>query len=157
MNNNPEIKLKNENFPLKTELEMDLESILSHESIFEFVNLHYMRDLGNDTPASSAEMEEAFRSFIYSLGFKGAKVEAFIQRAMTSIDDYDFTDKFDNIKQMKNTDYGDEIYSIDFDKNIQNFQNTEKTTVSNSELFRNKHKNNPFYIDPNPNKKPKEQ
>lgn len=152
-------KLENTNFPEKTdkELEMDLESILSHESIFKFVNLHYMNDLGNDTPASSAEMEEAFRSFIYSLGFKGAKVEGFIKRAMTSIDDYDFTDKFDNINQMKNTDYGKNVFGLDVESNISDFKLKNKNAISQSELFRNKHKNNPFYIDPNPNPKPKKQ
>lgn len=160
MNNQNEFKLENENFPEKTEaeLEMDLESILSHESIFNFVNLHYMNDLGNDTPASPAEMEEAFRSFVYSLGFKGPKVESFIQRAITSIDDYDYTDKFDNIDQMKNSDYGSKIFGLDVESNISDFKidkkNEPNSEISQSQKFKNKHKNNPFYIDPFEIKKP---
>lgn len=149
-----EFKLENENFPEKTEaeLELDLESILSHESIFKFVNLHYMNDLGNDTPPSSAEMEEAFRSFVFSLGFKGPKVESFIQRAMSSIDDYDYTDKFDNLDQIKNANYGNKLFGLDSYSNISDFKidqkNESNNELSNSHKFRNKHKNNPFYIDP---------
>lgn len=156
---NPELDLGlNQN----SELNIDLNSLISPEAIFNFVNLHYRIDLGNDTPASSAEMEEAFRSYVYSLGVKGPRVEQFIKRAMTSIDDYDFTDKFDNINQTKNSNYGKKVFSsdIDYETNINNIENNlENKKENNSELsssktFKEKHKNNPFYIDPFAIKKP---
>lgn len=152
---NPELDLGlNQN----SELNIDLNSLISPEAIFNFVNLHYRIDLGNDTPASSAEMEEAFRSYVYSLGVKGPRVEAFIQRAMTSIDDYDYTDKFDNIDQSLGTEYGRKVFGLDVDKSVEDFkianQMENSSNQSDSKTFKETHKNNPFYIDPFQVKKP---
>lgn len=143
---------------LNQELNIDLDSLISPESIFNFVNQHYRSDLGNDTPSSGAEMEDAFRSMLHRMGIKGPKVEAFIQRAMTSIDDYDYTDKFDNIDQSLGTEYGRKVFGLDVDKSVEDFkianQMENSSNQSDSKTFKETHKNNPFYIDPFQVKKP---
>lgn len=160
--------LSNEMQPDKSEaeLEADLEHLVSPEVIFNFVRMHYMRDDGNDTPPSGAELEESFRSFISQLGYRGPKVEFFIQRAMNSIDDYDYTDKFDNIDQTLGSNYGKRIFGSEIDNdllsdvaNLHLYEEpdlgTSKSINNNPEpSFREKHKNNPFFIDPFAPKKP---
>lgn len=154
MNDNPklepinEVNLVNSQFPNKTEseLEQDLEHLLSPEAVFNFVRLHYMNDDGNDTPPSSAEIEELFRSYVSKLGYKGPKIERFIQNAMQSIDDYDYTDKFDNIDQSLQSSYGKKIFGNDLEVNSSDFIIDKPKQAAPS--FKEKHKNNPFYIDP---------
>lgn len=150
----------------ESDLEMELEQHVSPEAIFKFVQLHYQQDDGNDSPATSAELEESFRSYITQLGYRGPKVEMFIQRAMSSIDDYDYSDKFDNINQTLGSDYGRKTFSNDIDDDLMmaisetKWHNEEpdlgssKSLKNNDLSFRDKHKNNPFYIDPFAPKKP---
>lgn len=156
--------LSNDSKPDKSEaeLEAELESLVSPEVIFNFVRMHYMHDDGNDTPPNGAELEEAFRSFIFQLGYRGPKVEFFIKRAMTSIDDYDYTDKFDNIDQTLGSSYGKRIFGSEIDNdllsdvaNLHLYEEPDlgtKNAINNKpeqeQSFKDKHKNNPFYIDP---------
>ncbi len=174
MKNSPKLEpsqsrnLINENDKSKSEseLEMELEQHISPESVFNFVRNHYMNDDGNDSPPTGAELEESFRSYIYQLGYRGPKVEMFIQRAMSSIDDYDYSDKFDNINQIEGSSYGRKVFDSEIDNDIMSSLSSTKWEDSNENksepelgsrnslrnqnepTFRQKHKNNPFYIDP---------
>jgi hypothetical protein len=137
-----------------------LESILTPELIQKFVIAHSAHDDGNDTPPSSAELEESFRSLIAQLGFRGPKIEGFVQRAMTVIDDYDMTDKYDNIDQTTGKksfekdeaiDYTSSLAGLELDVDIQDSKE-EPDLGTSATLQRNPHLNNPYYI--NPKKKP---
>lgn len=151
----------NDNDPTMTEEECmnQLESILTPELMQKFVMAHYAHDDGNDTPPSAAELEESFRSFVAQLGFRGPKIEGFIQRAMTVIDDYDMTDKYDNIDQTNgikmfqrdaDIDYTSSLAGLELDVDLQSQQ--EEPDLGTRNTMKNPNINNPYYI--NPNKKP---
>lgn len=149
----------NDNDPTMTEEECmnQLESILTPELMQKFVMAHYSHDDGNDTPPSASELEESFRSFVAQLGFRGPKIEGFIQRAMTVIDDYDVTDKYDNIDQTNGVrmfkrdadiDYSSSLAGLELEVELQQ----EEPDLGTHNTMKNPHLNNPYYI--NPNRKP---
>jgi len=151
----------NENKPEMTEEEClsELESYLTPDLMAKFVMAHYADDDGNESPPTTAELEESFRSFIYQLGFRGPKIEGFIKRAVTVLDDYDITDKYDNIDQTAgikmyqrdaDIDYTSSLAGLEVDVNIQEQQSEEPDLGTRNTI--NPHLNNPYYI--NPNKKP---
>mgnify|MGYP003412383504 FL=1 len=150
----------NDNDPTMTEEECmnQLESILTPELMAKFVMAHYAHDDGNDTPPSSAELEESFRSFVTQLGFRGPKIEGFVKRAMTVLDDFDVTDKYDNIDQTNGLKMYQKDADIDYTSSLAglelevDMQDREPPDLGPSHQIKNPHLNNPYYI--NPNKKP---
>jgi len=151
----------NDNDPTMTEEECmsQLESILTPELMAKFVMAHYAHDDGNDSPASSAELEESFRSFVAQLGFRGPKIEGFVQRAMTVIDDFDVSDKYDNIDQTSGIKMYQKDADIDYTSSLAglelevDMQDREPPDLGTSNSIKNPNLNNPYYI--NPNMKPK--
>lgn len=151
----PENGIYNENDKTMSaaDCETALEAMITPELVFSFVADHYNNDLGNDTPPSGAELEESFRNMLHRMGFRGPKVEGFVKRAMTSIDDYDYTDKFDNINQSRKSHIGNKIFGGDID--LPELPELNKSPrlgdMDDSPTERkNAAKNNPFYINPNP-------
>lgn len=156
----PTAGVTNDNDPTMTEEECmsQLESILTPELMAKFVMAHYAHDDGNDSPATSAELEESFRSFVAQLGFRGPRIEGFVKRAMTVIDDFDVSDKYDNIDQASGVKMYQRDADIDYSSSLAglelevNMQDREPPDLGPSNLNKNPHLNNPYYI--NPNKKP---
>ncbi len=157
---NKDLKLKpengiyneNDNTMSAADCELALESLITPELVYSFVSKHYSHDLGNDTPPSGAELEESFRNMLFRLGFRGPKIEGFVKRAMTSIDDYDYTDKFDNINQAVKSDYGRTIFGgdIDLPPNTDKLKATPAKTNEDEIKRKRALNNNPNYINPNP-------
>jgi len=155
LENKPEVGIYNtkDNNLSSAQCEAALESLISPELIYKFVAIHYAQDDGNDSPPSGAELEESFRSMIQQMGFRGPKVEAFIQRAMTMIDDYDYTDKLTNINQSMNSNIGRKVFGNDLDIDQDSLdQLNEISEIKSSSSLHEKRKNtnNPFFINPDP-------
>lgn len=153
--------ITNDNDPKMTEEEClsQLESLLTHDLMAKFVAAHYSHDDGNDSPATPDELEESFRNFVTLLGFRGPKIEAFVKRAMTVIDDFDVSDKYDNIDQATgiklylgdaDIDYTSSLAGLEVEVDMQDDEGPDLGTKASKK--KNPNLNNPYYI--NPNKKP---